>query len=249
MSRLANRSILVVGASSGIGLAAAQAFAREGARVALAARRRERLEDAVKEIGERTLAVVCDACDIGACRRAVAKTAEAFDGISDLVYTAGIAKVTPLAEASADDFREIFDVNVLGPSNVTQAALPHLARARGRALYVSSIITDDHPPRRGMGMYSTTKAALNRLVECWQSEEPAVSFTRVSVGDTLATEFASDWDLKEIMPYVEEWNARGYLAGRYMTPEDVALHLVGLLEGPEGVPVSYITPRLPDPES
>ena len=97
-----------------------------------------------------------------------------------------------------------------------------------------------------MGLYSSTKAALNRLVECWQSEEHAVSFTRVSVGDTHGTEFANGWDLETLIPFVEEWNEGGYLTGRTMSPEDVALHLLGLLEGPEGVPVSYVTPRFPD---
>jgi NAD(P)-dependent dehydrogenase (short-subunit alcohol dehydrogenase family) len=247
VGRLDKRTIIVVGASSGIGLSAAQVFAKEGANVTLSARRRERLEAAASEIGDRALAIPCDVSHDETCHAMVEQTVAHFGELTDVVYVAGVAKLARIANATEADWRAVFDVNVLGPTLVTQAALPHLIEAHGRALYISSITTDDNPPRPGLGLYSTTKAALNRLVECWQSEEHGVSFTRVSLGDTLATDFAAEWDPDEIMPFVKEWNTKGYLAGRYMTPEDVAAHLVGLLDGPENVPISYITPRFPVP--
>ncbi|MBW2725883.1 MAG: SDR family oxidoreductase, partial [Deltaproteobacteria bacterium] len=193
MGRLDDRRVLVVGASSGIGLATAQVIVREGARVALCARRTDLLETHASELGGGSIAVHCDVRDPRSCERAVAQTLESFGGISDLVYTAGIATLTTLAEATGEAWSEAFETNVVGPSSITRAALPALSLSRGRALFVSSIAPDERPPRRGLGLYSTTKAALNRLVECWQEEEHSVSFTRVSVGDTVGTEMARDW--------------------------------------------------------
>ncbi len=119
-----------------------------------------------------------------------------------------LARSVSAEEKGEGDWRDVFDVNALGPTLVTQTAR-------------------------------------NRLVECWHSEEHVVSFTRVSLGDTLATDFVSEWDPEGMMPFVKEWDTKGYLAGCFMTPEDVAMHLVGLLDGPENVPISYITPRFP----
>ena len=246
MGRLTNRRVLVVGASSGIGLAAAQEIAREGARVALCARRVDLLETHARELGGGSIAVACDVRDARSCERAVEQTVESFGGLSDLVYTAGIATLSKLAHETVDAWREAFEINVVGPSLLVRAALPQLSQCSGRALLVSSIAADERPPRRGLGLYSTTKAALNRLVECWQEEERSVSFTRVSAGDTLGTEMARDWDPEQTGEYVREWVEKGYLFGRAMEPLQVAQHLVDLLASREAVPVSSITPRFPD---
>lgn len=246
MGRLDDRRVLVVGASSGIGLATARAIAREGARVALCARRADLLESHASELGGGSIAVRCDVRDPRSCERAVAQTLESFGGLSDLVYSAGIASLTTLAEATAETWSEAFETNVVGASSITRAALPELSRSRGRALFVSSIAPDERPPRRGLGLYSTTKAALNRLVECWQAEEHSVSFTRVSVGDTLGTEMARDWNPDETGAFVREWVEKGYLYGRALEPGQVAEHLVDLLASREAIPVSWFTPRFPD---
>lgn len=246
MGRLDDRRVLVIGASSGIGLATAQAIVREGARVAVCARRDDLLESHASELGGGSIAVPCDVRDPRSCERAVAQMLESFGGISDLVYTAGLATLTELAEATGEAWREAFETNVVGPSLITRAALPQLSQSRGRVLFASSIAADERPPRRGLGLYSTTKAALNRLVECWQEEEHSVSFTRVSVGDTLGTELARDWDSDKAGVFAPEWVEKGYLFGRAMEPAQVAEHLVDLLTRREAVPVSSITPRFSD---
>lgn len=245
MGRLVDRRVLVVGASSGIGLATAQAMAREGALVALCARRKDLLETHVSALGLGSIAVPCDVRDPGSCEAAVARVVEAFGGLSDLVCAAGVATLAMLAEASEEAWREAFETNVVGPSSITRAALPQLSLHRGRALYLSSIAPDERPPRRGLGIYSTTKAALNRMVECWQAEERAVSFTRVSVGDTLGTDMAREWDAGKTGEFAREWAENGFLFGRAMEPGHVAEHLVDLLANREAVPVSSITPRFP----
>jgi NAD(P)-dependent dehydrogenase (short-subunit alcohol dehydrogenase family) len=246
MGRLENRQILVVGASSGIGLATAQAFVREGAGVALAARRLDRLEAHAAELGERAIAVQCDVRDPQAIESAVERTVAELGGLTDLVFCAGIATLSMIADATIEQWQEAFEINVVGPSLMTRAALPHLKKCGGRALFVSTIAVDDNPPRHGLGLYSSTKSALNRMIECWQEEERSVAFTRVAVGDTLGTDMASTWDNAEVVAFATEWAEKGYLFGRAMMPDDVAEHLLDLVAGREVVPVSVLVPRFGD---
>lgn len=249
MPRLSGRRILIVGASSGIGCALAEVLVAEGGKVALAARRLDRLDALAARLPDGALTISLDVRDPVACERAAERTADQLGGIDALVYCTGIASLSALRDAGADLWREAFEINVVGASLVTRAALPHLrsTAGAGRALYLSSIAADEHPPRRGLGVYASTKMALNRMIECWQEEERAVSFTRVSVGDTGATEMATEWDAEVAGKFVGEWVAKGFLFGRAMTPEDVALHVSDLLAGREAVPVSTIVPRYLQP--
>lgn len=246
MTRLVGRRILVVGASSGIGLATGVALAAEGARVALCARRLEQLRVEAAKLGDGHIAVECDVRDPDACARAVESAAERLGGLTDLVYTAGAATLGRVADATASQWRESFEINVVGPSLIISAALPHLSKNRGRAIIVSSVAAEDRPPRRGLAVYSTSKAALNRLIECWETEERSVSFTRVAVGDTHGTEMAKGWEGETTGKYAREWVEEGYLRGRTMSPRAVAQHLVDLVASQETVAVSSIIPRYPD---
>lgn len=232
-----------MGASSGIGSALAVALGEQGARVALAARREERLTEVAAKVPGGAFVTVCDVRDTASVDAAVASAAEALGGIDALVYATGRAELREIANADASLWAEVLETNVVGASLVTRAALPHLRQSRGRAIYLSSISADDQPPRRGLGVYLVSKAALNRLVDTWQSEHRDIAFTRVSVGDTGATDFASEWDMTEGGPFVQEWVARGYLFGRTMLPEAVAHHVVDLLAATEAVPTSTIVPR------
>lgn len=244
--RLADRRILVVGASSGIGRALGPAIAAEGAKVALAARRRGLLDEIARDLPSGALTVHCDVRDPASCKGAVAEAVSALGGLDALVFATGRAVLLPIAEADASVWSEVLETNVVGASLITQAALPHLKEARGRALYLSSISASDRPPRRGLGLYVVSKAALNRMIEVWQEENRSVSFTRLEVGDTGATEMAAGWDMTTGGEYVQEWIAKGFMFGRAMVPHDVALHVVDLLASREAVPVSTIVPHFPD---
>jgi NAD(P)-dependent dehydrogenase (short-subunit alcohol dehydrogenase family) len=246
MSRLSGRRVLIIGASSGIGHATAEVLAREGAKLAIAARRSDRLEARAESLPDGAAKIPLDVRDGAACDRAIARAAEALDGIDDLVYCAGIATLSVLEDADAELWREAIETNVIGASLVTRAALPYLRASAGRAIYLSSVAADEHPPRRGLALYASSKHALNRLIECWREEERSISFTRVSVGDTHATEMASDWG-EAAGSFIGEWVEKGYLFGRTMTPEVVAHHIADLLASREAVPVSTIVPRYPQP--
>lgn len=243
MKRLDGRRILVIGASSGIGRAIGVALGAEGARVALAARREALLDEVAEAIPGEVLVEPCDVRDAQSTEAAIDNVARALGGIDALVYATGSAKLTDIAEADAAIWNEILETNLVGASIATACALPYLKASRGRAIYLSSISADDQPPRRGLGLYVVSKAALNRLVDVWQTEHREIGFTRVSVGDTGATDFAAEWDMTVGGEFVNEWVTRDYMFGRAMLPESVAHHVVDLLASHEAIPVSTIVPR------
>ncbi len=243
MKRLADRRVLVVGASSGIGRATASALGSEGARVALAARRRDRLDEVAQEVPGGALTLPCDVRDASACESLVAQTLEGLGGLDALVYVAGVAEFRYLREADADDWRRSLETNLVGAALVTRAALAPLSESQGRAVYVSSIAPYDRPLRRGLGLYITSKAALDTMVAVWQAEHHEIAFTRVNVGDTGATEMGVLWDHEQGGDQIREWIQQGVMFGRAMKPESVGRHLVDLLAAEEAVPVSSIVPR------
>ena len=234
----------MVGASAGIGEAVARAAAEAGAHVAVAARRSERLEALASEL-ENSVAVRLDVRDPQVCRDGVEAAVQSLGGLDGVVYVAGIASLGDVAEFSAEDWAQTFATNVTGASLVIAAALPYLAESKGRVVLVSSISADDFPPRRMLGTYMVSKAALNKLVEVWQNEHHEVGFTRLSVGDTVGTEFAQDWDLGD-GGIVREWGERGLMFGRTMLPETVGRHVVDLLATEETIAVSRLVPRFED---
>jgi len=238
------KRVLVVGASSGIGRATAVFLARQGARVALAARRKDRLDAAAREAGVGAFPVACDVRDPAACEAAVARAADAFGRLDAIVYASGATALARLADASADEWRLAFETNVVGAALVTRAALPHLAATRGRAVYLASIAAWDQPPRPGLGLYITTKAALEKMVAVWRAENPTIAFTTLVLGDTLS-EFGAGWDAEQRTRLVAEWAARGVLYGRAMEPERIAEQVVHVLAGSERVDQIVILPRAP----
>ena len=199
MERLCERRVLVVGASSGIGRAIAIAAAAEGARVAVAARRTDALEllagELADETGESCHTVPIDVRDEASCRSGVDQAVRALGGLDALVYSVGVAVMHELRDVDAATWQDILASNVTGAALIAREAVPHLEASRGRAVFISSISADDFPPRRALGPYMVSKAALNKLVEVLQVEHRRVSFSRVAVGDTAPTDFASDWDM------------------------------------------------------
>lgn len=122
---------VVVGASSGLGRCIGVGLGRRGDRVALPARRRDRLVDAAKEARPDTLAVACDVTDESSCRAAVEEAAAGLGGIDALVYATGIGPLAPVETLDADAWRHVMDTNVIGAALVTSAALPHLTKSGG----------------------------------------------------------------------------------------------------------------------
>ncbi len=182
---------VVTGASSGIGAATAAGLAGAGYRVILASRRASRLEDVAAKIGAQGGDARTHLLDV-TDRRAVAAFAESLDRCDVLVNNAGGAiGAEAVAEADPADWRQMFEVNVLGTVNMTQALLPHLiASAAGTIVVLSS--TAGSATYEGGGGYAAAKhgqhavAATLRLELCGQP----VRVIEIAPGMVRTDEFA-----------------------------------------------------------
>lgn len=154
---------VVTGASSGIGAATARRLVAEGFHVVVAARRSDRLDALVQEIGEAT-AVACDITDDASVAK-LAATVGALNGrVSLLVNNAGGARgMDPVSSGSVDDWQWMFDVNVLGTLRVTKALLPAL-EASGKGTIVTIGSTAAFTVYEGGGGYTAAKHAQTALV-------------------------------------------------------------------------------------
>ena len=155
---------VVTGASSGIGAATARRLAAEGFHVVAAARRADRLEALVKEIGPAATAVACDVTSDASVAGLASAVAGLGGPLTLLVNNAGGAHgVDPVASAAVDDWQWMYDVNVLGTLRVTQALLPALeASDRGTIVMMGS--TAAFTPYEGGGGYVAAKHAQTALV-------------------------------------------------------------------------------------
>lgn len=143
MPRFQDQVVFITGASSGIGAACAIEFAREGARVALAARRAERLDGVKAEIevlGGQAIALTCDVTDRASIDAAVAETVATFGGIDVVVANAGFGVSGAAVKLETADYRRQFDTNVFGVIDTVYATLPHLRESQGRLAIVSSVM-------------------------------------------------------------------------------------------------------------
>ncbi|MGC9332904.1 MAG: SDR family NAD(P)-dependent oxidoreductase [Anaerolineae bacterium] len=170
---MSNPTVVVTGASRGLGAATARLVAQLGANVILMARSRDSLETVVQEIedkGGQALAVPGDVSQPEDCRRVIRRSIERFGGIDGLVNNAGILEpIGCIAEAEAKAWHENWAVNVLGPVLMCQAALPHLRARKGRVVNVSSGAAVN--AIEGWGAYCLAKAAVNHLTRMLAAEE------------------------------------------------------------------------------
>ncbi len=216
---LSGKRVLVMGASSGIGRAVSELATRSGARVALAARRADRLEGSAAELraaGGDAQAFACDVTNDADCRAGVERATAALGGLDALVYAPGISPLCLLTDATQKAWRDVLDVNLIGASQVTAATLPHLKASAGRAVYVGSYSARQTLP--GLALYSVSKLALSGLVAAWRMEHPDVDFTHVVLGNTLGTEFAESWGSDRLAAITRIWLERGLFPAPNMMP-------------------------------
>lgn len=168
---IAEQVVVIVGASSGIGLRTAQEAARRGAKVVLAARNVRDLEHAVDAIhreGGEAIAVPTDVVDHAQVERLAHRAVEAFGRIDTWVNNAAVSLYGTFDQVSLDDFRRIMEVNFLGQVHGAQAALPHLERTAGALVCVGSALSDRGVPLQGA--YCASKHALKGWLDALRVE-------------------------------------------------------------------------------
>jgi NAD(P)-dependent dehydrogenase (short-subunit alcohol dehydrogenase family) len=243
---LEGRRVLVVGASAGIGEAFAARAIREGAVVALTARRKERLEEIVAEAGG-GVAIVADVSDPDDCARLGEEVRRELGEIDLVMYAAAMAPLKRFAETTAEEWRTVLATNVIGVHQVIAAVLPLMTPGGIIAVMSSETVGQ---PRSGLGAYSASKAALEESLRCWHNENPGIRFTCVAVGSTVPTEFGHTFDMELLMEMMNDWAMRGLAQSEFMSTDEVGEVLIGIFAAAlpyPGVGLEHITVRSPSP--
>lgn len=241
--------VLISGASSGIGNAAAQRLADAGAKVALAARRADKLEDLAKRLhsqGREALVIAADLTDADNAQRAVDHTVEAFGRLDTLVNAAGVMLNGASEESPLEEWDRMVDINLRGLMYVTKAALPHLLNAaRNSPRSVADVVNISSVAGRvaapTVAIYNATKFAVTGATEAWRQEFTTrnVRFSVVEPGRTQTELFDhkanSDADFEAAFGAVEQLHA-----------DDIAEAIAYIVTQPRRVAVNEIVIRPTD---
>ena len=165
--RLANKTALITGGNSGIGLATAKLFVAEGAKVTITGRNKETLAAAAKELGPNALAIVADANDVAATEAAVKQAAEKFGKLDIVFANAGIPGNTPVGKTTLAAFEQVIRTNLTSVFFTVQAALPYLNDNASIILNGSVISVLGNP---GYSAYAATKAGVTAMARVMVSE-------------------------------------------------------------------------------
>ena len=167
MSALVGKSVLITGASRGIGMAAARAFAAAGAKVSLVARSRNEIADLAGELGaEQALAIPCDVSRYWEMAAAVDATVQEFGGLDVLVANAGVIEpIAPVAASDPEDWAKLVEINLTGVYHGVRAALPVMLEAGGGTILTVSSGAASHP-LEGWSAYCASKAGAAMLLRC-----------------------------------------------------------------------------------
>lgn len=236
MSRLKNKTVLITGASSGIGAACAHKFAETGARLILAARRLERLTKLSTDLTCETHLIELDITDRSAVEKAIADLPESFREIDILVNNAGLGRgLDKLHEGTINDWEEMINTNIKGLLYVSRAVIPGMvARGRGHVINIGSIAGHEVYP--GGNVYCATKHAVDALTKGMRIDlvDTPVRVSTVDPGlvDTEFSQVRFDGD--------KERAARTYQGYQPLSGDDVADAVVWIADRPEHVQIGEI---------
>lgn len=232
---MTGKTVMITGASRGIGAEAAREFARAGANVALLARSQDAIAEIAGEIGETAIAIPCNVARFGEMSSAVETTVQAFGSLDVLINNAGVIEpISRIADADPETWAQVIDINLKGVMNGIVAALPVMkARGGGSVLTISSGAA--HNAIEAWSAYCSSKAAVNMLGRCLHLEEGANGIRAIGLSPgTVATQMQREIKASGINPVSKldwsdhippEWPARTLLwmcssaADRFMGAE------------------------------
>lgn len=238
---LEGKVVLVTGASSGIGQATALALSKAGARVAVGARRADRLKTLAEDAPGEVLVLELDVTDRQSVQDAVAATIERFGALDALVNNAGVMLSGMILDADTTEWTRMVETNLLGSMYAVHAALPHLLESRGAVVQISS--TSGRASSAASGVYAATKFGITAFSEALR-QEVTTQGVRVVVVEPgfVSTELAShitDPDIQAMAKTMAE-------SMRTLQPEDIAGAVLYALTQPEHVAVNEILIRPTD---
>ena len=217
--RLKDKTAIITGGGSGIGLATARAFCKEGAKVILFGRRKEKLISAADELGDSVLIVQGDMTHNDDLDQLINKTLNNFKGIDILVNSAGLYNGAPLHEISDSQWDGMMDINIRSVFQLTRRVLPiMMAQQSGSIVHISSILGLIAVPQ--VAAYNVSKGALNQFSRSIAVEYGSYGIRSNSICPGLI-ETDMTADLMKDASLMQEWS-KEYPIGRFGKPEDVA---------------------------
>jgi NADP-dependent 3-hydroxy acid dehydrogenase YdfG len=240
---LENKTLLITGASSGIGKATAKKLAKHGAKVVLMARSEDELKElksSIEKDGGKALVVAGDVTKMKDFEKAVSNAVSTFGSIDGLINNAGLMPLSFVEKLKTDEWEQMVDVNIKGVLNGVAAVLPHLKKNKGgHIINISSMAAHRYFP--GGAVYCATKAAVKMFSEGLRQElapKYGINVTSIEPGAvaTNLTDTITDEDIKEKMKEMQKMDT--------LESEDIANAIYYALTQPERVNINdvYIVP-------
>ena len=235
MTKTIDKTVLITGASSGIGEATVRELAEAGAKLFIGARRTDRLEAIADELGDRVAWQSLDVTDAGNFQSFATAAQERFGSIDVLINNAGVMPLSPLAALKQDEWTRMIDVNIRGVLNGIAAVLPRfIAKGSGHIINVASI--GAHFVLPSAAVYCATKYAVWAITEGLRQEHDEIHTTIISPG-VVETELGNDITDPQIAAALTTWREKS------LTPDAIARAIRYALEQPEGVDINEVIVR------
>jgi NAD(P)-dependent dehydrogenase (short-subunit alcohol dehydrogenase family) len=215
------KTVMITGASRGIGAETARVFAKAGANVVLLARSQDAIGDLAGEIGQKAMAIPCNVARFGEMASAVETALQAFGSLDVLINNAGVIEpISHLAVSDPDEWGQVIDINLKGVYNGIRAVLPVMKGAGGGSILTISSGAAHHAIE-AWSHYCASKAAVNMLGRCVHLEEATNGIRAIGLSPgTVATQMQREIKASGINPISElawedhipaDWPARALL--------------------------------------
>ncbi|MEC0111209.1 SDR family oxidoreductase [Paenibacillus taichungensis] len=241
MSKIQDKVIVIMGASSGIGEATTKKLAQEGAKLVIAARREDRLKALVESLPDADIAyAVADVTNKDEVQAVIDLAVEKYGHVDVLYNNAGVMPLAPLSEKRFDEWRQMLDINIVGVLNGIAAVLPVMKKQQSGQIIATDSVAG-HAVWPGSAVYSGTKFAVRAIMEGLRQEEQTGN-----IRSTIISPGAVDTELYNTINDPEtQASARNsaQTEGFGLKSEDVADAVAYAISTPESVSISEILIR------